>query len=169
MGKGLERGSLNIPQPTELPNTNCVAPYVIVGDEAFPLKTNLLRPYPSGQHRNDVEKKIFNYRLSRARRCSENAFGILGQKFQLYNRRLKSAPQYADKIVLTTCILHNFIRESNIYPSQSDCNQQSTQSTLLNIPRQGGNAEVAAFEVRDLFKRFFNSDAGSVERQMDMV
>ncbi|KAB0805637.1 hypothetical protein PPYR_02609 [Photinus pyralis] len=79
-------------------------------DEAFPLKTNLLRPYSSIQQRDDIEKQIFNYRLSRARRCSENAFGILGQKFQLYNRRLKSAPEYANKIVLTTCILHNFIR-----------------------------------------------------------
>lgn len=167
LGKSIENGTLNIPPPTQLPGTNFEAPYVIVGDEAFPLKTNLMRPYPSGQQRHDVQKKIFNYRLSRARRCSENAFGILGQKFQLFNRRLKSAPQYADKLVLTTCILHNFIRGSNI--SHSDCNQQSAQCTLYNIPRQGGNAQVGAFEIRDLFKRFFSSDAGAVDWQMDMV
>ena len=47
-------------------------PYIIVGDEAFPLKTYILKPpYPKSQL--DVSKRIFNYRLSRAR---ENVFGI---------------------------------------------------------------------------------------------
>lgn len=81
-----------------------VMPYVIVGDEAFPLKKYLLtiRPYPGSQIQEDRSKRIFNYRLSRARTVSENVFGILSQKFQLYNRRLKLKPENADKIILTT-------------------------------------------------------------------
>jgi hypothetical protein len=35
-------------------------PYVFVGDEAFPLRENLMRPFP-GRGANDGEK-IFNYR-----------------------------------------------------------------------------------------------------------
>ena len=52
---------------------------MIVADEGLPLKRYLLRPY-GGKYLPD-EKRIFNYRLSRARRVSENAFGILIQRY----------------------------------------------------------------------------------------
>ena len=46
-GKALEENSLFLPAPRLLPGTTqCELPYVIVGDEAFPLRTNMLRPYP---------------------------------------------------------------------------------------------------------------------------
>ena len=48
--------------------------YIVVGDEFFPLRNNMLRPYPG---RNlSKEKCVFNYHLSRAHRIVENAFGI---------------------------------------------------------------------------------------------
>ena len=49
-------------------------PYYLVGDEIFPLKTWLIKPYPG---KLDEKQSIFNYRQSRARRVIENAFGIL--------------------------------------------------------------------------------------------
>ncbi|XP_066978943.1 uncharacterized protein [Macrobrachium rosenbergii] len=66
---------LNIPSSCCLPFTDKQSPYVIVGDEAFPIKPYLMKPFP-GRELNKV-KTIFNYRLSRARRTSENAFGII--------------------------------------------------------------------------------------------
>lgn len=60
-------------------------PYVILGDEAFPLKTYLMRPYP-GKLFDDSSKRIYNYRLCRIWRVSENCFGIQTQRFHNYNR-----------------------------------------------------------------------------------
>lgn len=42
----LERGAFNMPEPRTVPNSNITAPYVIVADEAYPLKEYLMRPYP---------------------------------------------------------------------------------------------------------------------------
>jgi hypothetical protein len=59
-------------------------PYVHVGDEAFRLEPHMIRPYTRGEARNDNEKTIFNYRISRAKRTSENSFGLLSQIFRVF-------------------------------------------------------------------------------------
>jgi hypothetical protein len=72
---------LGIPEDKQLPGTSCFAPYLIVADEVFRLKTYLMRLYPGSQSKGDSKKSIFSYRLSRATRV---AFGISSQKFQIY-------------------------------------------------------------------------------------
>jgi hypothetical protein len=70
-GQALENRTLSIPSDCPLPYTaqpNIL--YVIVGDEAFPLKLNMLRLYP-GKSLSEPEA-IFNYRLSR--RCRIEQF-----------------------------------------------------------------------------------------------
>lgn len=47
LGKCLDSKQLNVPSDTELPGTANLAPFVILGDNAFLLKTYLLRPFPS--------------------------------------------------------------------------------------------------------------------------
>ncbi|XP_069609053.1 uncharacterized protein [Ranitomeya imitator] len=54
------------PAPRPLPGSTHPVPFVMVSDGAFPLKTNLLRPYP--RRALDDRRRIFNYRLSRARK-----------------------------------------------------------------------------------------------------
>jgi len=60
LGKMLETNNLNVPSSSTLPGTSCTAPFVILGDEAFPQKTYLLRPYPGKQFDNE-KKRIYNY------------------------------------------------------------------------------------------------------------
>jgi hypothetical protein len=113
LGKVLYRGSLNIPGNSTIPNTDTQVPYLIVGDETFPLKPYLMRPYSGDKF--DDQKCNFNYRLNRARRTSENTFSILTQTFRLYNRRIQAFPKHVDYIILTTCLLHNFIKKYDSY------------------------------------------------------
>lgn len=74
-GKLLASNGLNIPPPTPFPNessTSTKFPMVFVADEAYPLLLNVLRPYP--RRSLDDSKRIFNGRMSRARKSVECAF-----------------------------------------------------------------------------------------------
>ncbi|KAE9522164.1 hypothetical protein AGLY_017424 [Aphis glycines] len=67
-----------------LPGTDIIVPHVILGDQAFRLHKHILRPFSQKAARGDNSKTIFNYRLSRARRVTENAFGLLNQVFRVF-------------------------------------------------------------------------------------
>lgn len=158
LGKALQNNSLCVPHNAPLPDTDIETPYVIVGDEAFPLKTFLMRPYPGKEL--DNSKRIFNYRLSRARRTVENSFGILTQKFRIFARRIQANPENVDFIILSACILHNFIkkydRNTYTYEYRSENLNNIPQNVVLeNLPMQGGNATNDAFRIRELFKEYF--------------
>lgn len=55
--------------------------YHLIGDGGFPLLEWLLRPY-NETPKFGLQKRYFNYRLSRARMVVENAFGILKGTFK---------------------------------------------------------------------------------------
>ena len=86
-------GKVNIPPPSILPNdsSNITFPYTLVGDEAFPLRAFMMRPFP-GRALDSETKRVYNYRLSRARRVIENSFGKL-MFFYSVSVRLKMLPQ----------------------------------------------------------------------------
>jgi len=63
----LEDFESTLPKPASFEESGTEMPFVILGDEACPLKTYLTKPFA----RKDLscEERVFNYRLSRARRC----------------------------------------------------------------------------------------------------
>ncbi|XP_065297969.1 uncharacterized protein [Dermacentor albipictus] len=62
--KRLHQGKLNLPRAAKLPGSDRVCPHVFVGDEAFQLRPDFMRPLPGT--RTEADGIIFNYRLSRA-------------------------------------------------------------------------------------------------------
>jgi hypothetical protein len=60
----LEAGSFNLPPSRQIPCTNITLPYVLVGDQGYPLKEYLMRPYPTDNGRVSRQKEIFNHRLA---------------------------------------------------------------------------------------------------------
>lgn len=105
----LQNNSLNIPSPNFIPSINYIPiPYAFVGDEAFGLSTNVLRPY-AGKYLQDI-KRTFNYRLSQARRYVECSFGILSNKWRIFHRPIDVNAEFAIDIVKCR-VLHNFVRD----------------------------------------------------------
>lgn len=106
-GQQILNGTLEFPEPQKLPGTTVKFPFYFVGDEAFPLKSHLMRPYPV-RYLNR-RKQIYNYRLSRASRVIENAFGILLSQWKVLGKTFLTRPEFVDRVVLATVCLHNFL------------------------------------------------------------
>lgn len=166
----LETNYLNIPNG-----------FVIVGDDAFPLKTYLMKPY--SRRNMTLEERIFNYRLSRARRVIENTFGILVSKFRIFEKPISLKLESVDDVVLACCSLHNWLRKTNpsYIPSglidYEDENhriipgswRQNTTAGLQNLPPPvNRNPQRLAQQIREKYCDYFTNE-GAVPWQYRLV
>lgn len=99
------------PPPRQV-GENLVLPYVLVGDEAFKLSTHLMKPYSRNDATVNNKKAIFNYRLSRARKVSENSFALVSQVFRVFYSPIAVNPEVTDCLIMTACCLHNMLRDA---------------------------------------------------------
>nr|CAI5843768.1 unnamed protein product [Callosobruchus analis] len=111
--------------------------------------------------------KIYNYRLSRARRVVENAFGILVARWRVFRRHLEVQPYLVDKIVLASCCLHNMLCSDSLEPYIPTL--RSREAALQNLQGIRRNYANDAFRTRETFKEYFNSPIGAVPWQIGMV
>ena len=136
-GFRLNYGKLDLPAAKVPVGCTTGLPHVFVADEAFPLTTNLMRPYPGKQLAPC--KQRFNYRLSRARRVVENAFGILASRFRVYHRTMDQRPDTVDKIIKATCVLHiefrTFVRPRPAFRHPS-CIHISIYMLIFHVTKQ---------------------------------
>lgn len=175
--KKLLMSQLNLPDNIETVNN---LPYVFLGDEAFSLHEHFLKPF--SQKELSYRKRIFNYRLSRARNVSENAFGQIGSKFRILHTAINMAPTKIIYVILAICTLHNFlIKLKTPYANSStfdSCNNDGhvelrnwrNENVALTRLQSSTtrNASSLAKEVREAYMNYFNGD-GRIEFQDEML
>lgn len=164
-GQRLHNNQLNVPTPQKLPNNEMgePIPFMIVGDEAFALSQNVLRPYP---RRNlTMKQRVFNYRLTRARRMVECTFGILANKWRILHRSLDVRVEFADLIIKTCCILHNFVRKKDGVQMEDEF----YECLLQSCPPAGIRPNRVGLNIRDYMANYFTSPEGSVPWQYDKI
>jgi len=101
----LENSESTLPKPARFEGSGMEVPFLILGDEAYPLKTYLMKHFTRKYF--SCEERVINYKLSRARRGVEYAFGILTAKWRLLNKATKTKVSKAERIVKCICLLHN--------------------------------------------------------------
>ena len=142
----------------------------------------MMKPFP--QQSLTGERRIYNYRHSRARRISENLFGILANRLSIFFTTINLEPKYVEDVIFTALILRNMLIKSpnsvNIYRPSSfadttledgEVSEGEWRASLipdsfysLQVPRTGHNASLYGKSVKEKFMDYFVND-GAVEWQ----
>lgn len=113
----------------------------------------------------DNKKRIFNYRLCRARRYVECAFGILANKWRVFHRALNVSKNLSKNIVKACVVLHNIVRERDGYRSEDMFTPIGHNGLLNNVPNANIQGARAANDIRNKFSEYFVSPVGSLPWQ----
>lgn len=163
-GQRIQKGEFNLPPPKKLPLSDVELPHVLLGDEAFALHENVMKPFPKKQSLADQAKRIYNFRHCHARRTVENAFGILAAYFRIFNTPIQIDIKTIDNLILSGCLLHNILRKSKV-PTPVQCDYSAVNTNLISMSTQPAcRARPNAIEIRNKFKDYFNGQ-GEVEWQ----
>lgn len=113
----------------------------MIGDSGFHLETYLLTPYARARYLLP-SRKMFNYRLSRARRIVECAFGLLASKWRVYQKPLGFNLSTTEHVILATMVLHNYLitMEIDILP------QHRRYDNVAQIPERPVNPHVQVYQ-----------------------
>lgn len=165
LGKNLleESNNLNLPEDAMIIDEE-ETPFFFVADDAFPLSKRIMKPH-GGTLTN--EQKVFNYRLSRARRTIENAFGLLTMRWGCLRSEFLCHPDKAKLIAGACCALHNYMLErSPQYTNSVDRYDEhgnviegewrSAQQPLdqINAQTRGQSSQIGNF-IRERLTNFF--------------
>lgn len=180
--KALNQNSLNIPSPQPLPGRITPVPYVLVGDDAFAMQQHLLKPYAV---RNLTgTQRVYNYRMSRARRIIENVFGIMSAVFRVLRSQILLSPEKACKITKACAALHNFLLKRNrtLYaPSgtfdrlledgsiiEGSWRSEAPGHSFYGLETSGSTVNQSAKLIREEFEQFFVAE-GEVSFQYSQI
>lgn len=78
-------------------------------------------------------------------------------------------PETIDDLVMAACIIHNLLRDEHTNDSNENYINMELPKNMMPFNAVGGNYSNEAFRIRELFKNYFNSGAGSVNWQTKQV
>lgn len=158
----LGNGSLHLPAPQPLPGHDINVPFVIVADDAFAFKPEMMKQF-TGIHLSATQR-VFNYRLSRARRCIENAFGVLSARFRVMRSPISVDAAKTRKITLATCALHNFLIEKNkaMYMPNNFVDHYSNDGDLIEGLWRQNLADTTFYPLQRSTNRYISERANAV-------
>jgi len=167
-GKKLYSNKVNFPSDRCLPGdeNGVPQPFVLVADKAFALHKHLLRPFPGRTLNNN--RRIFNYRLSRARQYIECTFGILSKKWRVFQLSMLVDSNVAVTITKACCVLHNFVRRRD----GEDNNFEDSQNNLMEslVERVGvRNSQTSPKDVREYFVTYVNNPNHALSWQNKII
>lgn len=180
MRNGLENGTLCLPDSEPLPHDDRPTPYFLIGDDAFRLRSWMMKPYSNRKMNN--KERIFNYRLFRARRVVENNFSILTHRWRCMLGTMQQNPDRVKLIVLAAICLHNLMRLR--YPGLQNDNLDQEDEAGNYIPGAWRNDRVLqdveavgrgnlpnreGKKIRTYLKHYYNSEVGSLPWQQNMI
>lgn len=177
-GVSMANGTLGIPKDKAIREMGRNVPYFFAADAAFPLKHYIMRPFPGlGLNRKE---RVFNYRLSRARRTIENSFGILVSRWRIFRQPIIADVPTIEVIVGATICLHNFIMTEEaknptcaLYTPRNtseDFRKALSESILHPIGNVGPNrSSDSCRELRDDLASFYISPEGEIPAQYKYV
>jgi hypothetical protein len=93
----------------------------------------------------------------------ECAFGILSNKWRIFQRPLNVSPDFALGIVKACIVLHNFVRERDCYMFRDVLTVTGVEDVPDGQPVRGG---LTASNVRNKVAEYFLTDAGAAPCQM---
>ncbi|XP_034040603.1 putative nuclease HARBI1 [Thalassophryne amazonica] len=177
--EAVEDKRAGLPGPAPLPNDDKPVPYHFIADDAFALRTWLMKPF--SHHSQNHREIIYSCRLSRARCVVENTFGILSQRFRCFSTTMQQNPETISLITMCACVLHNLILSRYPLASTDVDHEDSATHNLIpgawrEVPQMEGlmplsedHIQNEAKEQREYLSHYYSSPAGAVPWQERMV
>ena len=177
--EAIEDHRAGFPDASPLPNATTPIPFHLVGDDAFAMKTWLMKPY--SHHSQVPQERIFNYRLSRARRVVENAFGLMQTKLRVFANTMLQKPNNVRTLTMCGCVLHNLLLDrfpfaNNAVDYEDDHHnlipglwreEPNTMARLQHTRARNTTQQIKA--MRDHLAQYYSSGPGAVPWQERMV
>ena len=178
--EALETHRVGFPEDSPLPDgDDTPVPFHLVGDDAFALSMYIMKPY---SHRSQLHhEKVYSYRVSRARRVIENAFGLLATRMRVFGTTMQLQPSVVKVVTMCACVIHNLILDRYPHLPQEVDNEDADHNVIPGTWRQeqvileglynarGQNPSRQAKAVRDYLAQYYTSEAGAVPWQEDRV
>ena len=111
--EALNQNRLNLPASVIRDNFNL--PFVFIGDQAFRLRPDFMKPHK--EQTRTADEYVFDRYLSRSRRTIENCFGHLVSRFEIFKKPMRFRLENVNKVVNCCLHLHNFLKTKDGFPA----------------------------------------------------